>query len=144
MPYHIDASQVIYSQPCYSLTAFHIITFIWRFTACPKLTVLKTHWSIICGYFSVCRKSPNDIIFQSQFLSFIHIHFYFTGNNSCWNQTLCEHLCFALDETEYRCECATGFVPNPKDNRTCLGAKSFLLFSTTTGKNIILIKNLFS
>ena len=58
------------------------------------------------------------------------------GNNSCWDQSLCEHLCFALNETEYRCQCATGFVLDPKDNRTCRGAKSFLLFSTTTGKNI--------
>ncbi|XP_066928142.1 low-density lipoprotein receptor-related protein 1-like [Clytia hemisphaerica] len=55
-----------------------------------------------------------------------------SGNNSCWNQTLCSHLCFAISETDYTCKCATGFELDQSDNRTCRGAKSFLLFSTTT------------
>ena len=95
------------------------------------------------------NNNNNNIRITLVFLNFFHTYFliylfFFKGTNMCANKTLCQHLCFALSETTYKCGCATGFDLDPKDSSSCIDAKSFLLYATTTGYNLSYFNSFFS
>ncbi len=62
---------------------------------------------------------------------------YISGSNPCEkNNNGCKHLCFFLGGNTTKCDCASGFTIS-SDGISCMGTKSFVLYTTTTGELVI-------
>ncbi|KAB0803781.1 hypothetical protein PPYR_00751 [Photinus pyralis] len=54
------------------------------------------------------------------------------GNHPCGiNKGGCAHLCLAVNETSYTCQCASGYVSDPDNPALCNSVPTYLIYSLT-------------
>ena len=63
------------------------------------------------------------------------------GRNPCSdNNGGCNQLCFAFNQTNWRCGCSRGYELKSADGLNCVGMNSFLLFSTPSSIKSVSLK----